>query len=181
MNIHPHRPHAQGFFLLEALLAVLIFSLGVLAMVAMGATAINAQGDAQYRNDAATFANEIATQIWLNVPRTQASAHTPSATRDAAIAAALTANFQHQPTTNSTASGVPCKFSGGAATSPIVTSWVDEVVSGPHALPGATREMQQILVDTSNAGNNMVTIIVCWRAPSDKFERKHTLITYING
>ena len=172
---------AQGFFLLEALLAIFIFSLGVLAMVAMGATAINAQGDAQYRSDAATFANEIATQIWINMPRPTAASHTAPGARDLLISNALTGNFQHQTSTSNTALGVPCNFTGPAATSPIVTAWVNEIVSGPHALPGATASMQQILIDTSAAGNNQVTITICWKAPSDKFERKHTLITYVNG
>ncbi len=176
------RQHAQGFFLLEALLAIFIFSLGVLAMVAMGATAIGAQSDAQYRSDAATFANEIATQIWLSMPRPTAASHTAPSTRDAAIVAALN-NFQHQLTTNNTALGVPCKFTGPASASPVVASWVAEMTdpTKPHSLPGATAEMQQIVIDTSATGNNQVTITICWKAPSDKFERKHTLITYVNG
>jgi len=39
----------QGVFLIEALLGILIFSLGVLAMVALGTTAVSAQSDAQFR------------------------------------------------------------------------------------------------------------------------------------
>jgi len=38
-----------GSVLLEALIGILIFSLGILSMVALGATAVNVQADAQYR------------------------------------------------------------------------------------------------------------------------------------
>ena len=43
----------RGMFLLEALVGILIFSIGILALVAMQATAITAQADAQYRVEAA--------------------------------------------------------------------------------------------------------------------------------
>ncbi len=171
---------AKGFFLLEALLAIFIFSLGVLAMVAMGATAIGAQSDAQYRGDATMYANEIATRIWLNVDRPLAATNASSSQRDSAIKAALL-QFQHQPNTAATANGVQCNFSGPAATSPEVQAWVDEITTGARAMPGSTPSMLQIQVDTSTAGNNAVTITICWKAPADKVERKHTLITYVNG
>ena len=50
----PNRISQAGFFMLEALVAILIFSLGILGLVAMGSVAINAQNDAQYRTEAAT-------------------------------------------------------------------------------------------------------------------------------
>ena len=88
----------QGFFLLEALIAILIFSLGVLGMVAMGGAAIAAQSDAQYRTDAANLANDIISTISLNVDRTTA----------ATIAASLDP-YQHQP------GGANCAFNGPAS------------------------------------------------------------------
>jgi len=64
--------HQGGFFLIEALVAILIFSLGVLGLVAMGSAAIAAQSDAQYRTEAAALADEIASKISLNVDRLNA-------------------------------------------------------------------------------------------------------------
>ena len=49
----------RGVFLIEALLAILIFSLGILTLVAIQTTAISAQSDAQYRSEAANLANLV--------------------------------------------------------------------------------------------------------------------------
>ena len=56
-------------FLIEALIAILIFSLGILSLVAIQTAAMSAQNDAQYRVEAANFANQMMSQIWLNVAR----------------------------------------------------------------------------------------------------------------
>ncbi len=56
----------QGVMLLEALIGILIFSIGILSMVAMQALAIGTISDAKYRSDASFLANQIITQIWLD-------------------------------------------------------------------------------------------------------------------
>jgi type IV pilus assembly protein PilV len=56
----------QGVMLLEALIGILIFSIGILSMVAMQAVAIGTISDAKYRSDASFLANQIITQIWLD-------------------------------------------------------------------------------------------------------------------
>lgn len=55
-----------GVMLLEALIALLIFSLGILAIVGMQATAIQDVGEAKYRSDAAFLANQIVADMWSN-------------------------------------------------------------------------------------------------------------------
>jgi type IV pilus assembly protein PilV len=52
--------------LLEALLAILIFSLGVLAIVGMQATAVQDLSESKYRTDAALLANQILAEMWGN-------------------------------------------------------------------------------------------------------------------
>ena len=52
--------------LLEALIALLIFSLGILAIVGMQATAIQDLGEGRYRSDAAFLANQILADMWSN-------------------------------------------------------------------------------------------------------------------
>ena len=49
----------SGVMLLEALIAILIFSLGVLGIVGMQASAVKASRDAKYRADAGLLANEL--------------------------------------------------------------------------------------------------------------------------
>lgn len=51
--------HQTGSVLLEALVAILIFSIGILALVGMEATAISTVSDAQYRSTAGFLANQI--------------------------------------------------------------------------------------------------------------------------
>lgn len=56
----------QGVLLLEALIGILIFSIGILALVAMHATAVSQMSDAKYRADAAYLADRLIGDIWAN-------------------------------------------------------------------------------------------------------------------
>lgn len=62
----PIRTVQQGVILLEALIGILIFSIGVLSLVAMQSVAIRSVSNAQYRAEAAFLANEILGQIWVD-------------------------------------------------------------------------------------------------------------------
>jgi type IV pilus assembly protein PilV len=154
----------SGMALLEALIGILIFSLGILAMVAMQAA------DAQYRIEAVNAANQLISQMWVNVDRSN-----PGTVQ----AALLT--FEHR------TGGAPdtCDFSGGDATNAAVVAWLNLVQTGKAdgsgstpLLPGVTDTMQQIDVDTGS--NNRVTITLCWRAPNDPAPRRHTVVAYVN-
>ena len=171
-------PNAQGgFMIIEALIAILIFSLGILGMIAMGGTAIGAQSDARYRTDATRLAENMANRIEVNAVR---STDTSLAVREAALRSSL-AVFAHQP------GGVACNFSGDPSLSPLVTDWVDEVMTvGARVpgLPGAVTSGQQILIANTAAGFNRVEITVCWKDPGTAAGtpmRRHTLVTFVNG
>jgi type IV pilus assembly protein PilV len=56
----------QGGFLLEALVAILIFSFGVLGLVGLQASAVEFTNDAQYRSEAAYLANTLIAQMWAD-------------------------------------------------------------------------------------------------------------------
>lgn len=60
------RSGQQGVMLLEALIAILLFSTGILAMIAMQGLAISYASDAKYRSDASFLANELLGQIWVD-------------------------------------------------------------------------------------------------------------------
>jgi len=64
------RPAARnsqgGAMLLEAMIGILIFSIGILAMIAMQGLAVGYVSDAKYRSDAAFLANELIGQIWVD-------------------------------------------------------------------------------------------------------------------
>jgi type IV pilus assembly protein PilV len=169
--------HQQGVFLLEALLALLIFAFGILGIVALGATAINAQTDAEYRTEAANYANEMISTILTNANRVPM---TGIGATGYVVDASSIETFRHN------ASGTtPCEFSGSASTSPLVTSWVNRMttISASNAgLPGATgsgtAKYQQILVDTTDF--NRVTVTVCWKSPKDGVPRRHTVVSNVN-
>ncbi|GBG00965.1 hypothetical protein AZSI13_02920 [Azospira sp. I13] len=66
-----HQPDSQrGIALLEALIAILLFSLGVLGMAGFQAASIKAQDEAKKRADAAFVANQIVGDMW-SVPKEQ--------------------------------------------------------------------------------------------------------------
>jgi type IV pilus assembly protein PilV len=60
------RTAEQGIMLLEALIGILIFSIGILAMISMQATAMRATIDAKYRSEAGFLANEIIGAMWVD-------------------------------------------------------------------------------------------------------------------
>ena len=166
------KKNQHGVFLVEALIAILIFSLGVLGMVAMGGMAISAQSDAQYRTDAANYANEIAAAIALDIAPGNYSTSLPEYANLPIIGGASVSS---------------CVFAGATSTKQVVTDWVARVtgaVDPKRGLPGATVATTQIMVDTSPAAHNKVTITVCWLPPSSAavgpYMHSHTLITYIN-
>jgi len=56
----------QGVVLIEAMIAILIFSLGILAIVGLQATMIKATADAKYRSEASYIAQTRLGQIWAD-------------------------------------------------------------------------------------------------------------------
>ncbi len=54
--------------LLEALVAILIFTLGVIAVMGMQAVSISQVSQAKYRTDASYLANQITGQMWVDMP-----------------------------------------------------------------------------------------------------------------
>lgn len=59
------RRSQSGVLLLEVLIALLIFSLGVLGLVGLQANAIKQSGQSKYRTDATLLANELVGQMWI--------------------------------------------------------------------------------------------------------------------
>ena len=153
----------QGMFLIEALLGILIFSMGILALVGLQAAAISAQSDARYRTEAATLADRLMSHIWVNVDRTSA----------ATIQTSL-AKFQHQ------TGGANCSFTGTASSNALVTDWVSDVTASGTGLPGAVSAMQQITINTASGGFNQVSITLCWIAPRAATTSRHTVVSFIN-
>ncbi|RQO34635.1 type IV pilus modification protein PilV [Herminiimonas sp. KBW02] len=55
-----------GIMLLEGLIAILVFSLGILALVGMQGVAVKQVTDAKYRSDASMLANQLMGTMWVS-------------------------------------------------------------------------------------------------------------------
>ena len=128
------RAQQQGFTLIEVLVSVLIFSVGILAAVGLQASAVRLSTDARQRADATFLADQLLARMLISDPATAAS-------------------FAHYPDGN-----VTCAPTGTASTNPVVTQWLSEVTA---AFPRAAADEQQIIVSGTPA--NEVTVRLCWR------------------
>jgi type IV pilus assembly protein PilV len=149
----------EGVMLLEALIGILIFSIGILALVAMQANAISNVSNAQYRAEASALADEILAQIQLD--------------------------YGNGPAGYSSLSGVNLyAYSGGTATHPPLANWVDRV----RRLPGASTSeaAPSIVVNNVTAFGSIgavkeVRVTVRWRAPTATSVSNHIAIGTISG
>ena len=155
--------HSQrGAAMIEALVAVLLFMLGVVGLVGAMGQVIGNQADVQFRGEATKYASEMMNTIWLNVDRT-----TPATT------VASLQGFIHRPDTADTSS-----FGGADSGNALVTAWVADLSAGAARLPGTTAAMHQIAFDP--ATNNQVTITLCWQSSGDVVPRRYVLRSFIN-
>jgi type IV pilus assembly protein PilV len=131
----------QGVMLLEALVGVLIFSIGILGMVSMQATAIQNSSSATYRTEASYLANQIIGTMWAD--------------KGNLASYALNAN------------ATACAAGGAASNYTNVSNWLsNDVVSLPGntlAASGVQGLNNQIVI----GANNLVTVTLCWKSPKD--------------
>ncbi len=146
------RPSEQGgVALLEALIAILIFSFGIIGLVGAQAAAIKSAADAKLRTDASYLAGQIISRMWGD--------------------RANLADYAHF------TGGSNCSFTGAAAASANVTEWLGSATL-PGTVGYLPNGAAQIVVDT---GTNMVTVTVCWRAPQETVTHNYASTALISG
>lgn len=59
------RSRQRGVMLIEALIAILIFSIGILGIIGLQASAVKQSTDARYRTEAAQLADQLISQMWV--------------------------------------------------------------------------------------------------------------------
>ena len=132
MDTSRHLPvprREAGATLIESLVAILIFSFGLLGLIGLQAASIKNTAEAKYRADAAYLANQIIGEMWADNPANLASyAHNPVGAASAPTASA----------------------SGNTK----VTTWLGNINA---SLPGAASTKQQITVN-AGTGLVTVTI-----------------------
>lgn len=114
-----------GSFLLEALASLLIFSIGLIALVGLAGKAMNQAGQSKARNDASYLAGELIGEMWV-------SASTPAAFDlsgwQARIASALPNGLGTATVTN--AGGTPPSYQVA-----ITITWTDSKVQDGSGNP----------------------------------------------
>jgi type IV pilus assembly protein PilV len=148
-TIQQPKRYQSGSLMLEGLVAILIFSLGILGLMGLQAASIRLSDGAKSRSDAAFLANKIISQMWLQDSTT------------------LSANFGFNAATVN-----DCSV-GAAAAPAALTGWLTNDVA--TTLPGASAGYQKIAV---GAGNN-VTVTLCWKAPSETDWHRYTTTSRI--
>jgi type IV pilus assembly protein PilV len=61
----PRNRHERGFMLVEVLVAMLVFALGVLTIVGLQAAAVQQSAQAQHRATATLLANDLIGRMWV--------------------------------------------------------------------------------------------------------------------
>lgn len=148
---HPTQQH--GSSLLEALIAILIFSVGILALVGLQAASIKNSSDAKYRADAAYLANQIIGQMWVDRGNIPLYAHNPV--------------------------GPACNPTAAASANTNVTDWLAQTST---LLPGAASAKQQITVGALTASSAWpVTVTICWQGPQETTAHNFVATAQINN
>jgi type IV pilus assembly protein PilV len=150
------RKQQSGIMLIEALIAILIFSIGVLGVVGIQASAIAASRDAKFRTDAGLLANELIGQMW-------------SGNREGAI---LQTNFQGD--------GNQGDATNVLVDGPIYTTWMQRVTD---TLPGALENPPQVSVTPGVIGpprtSSVVNITVRWKSATESVAHSYRVIVNI--
>jgi type IV pilus assembly protein PilV len=150
MNSHLNRHLGRtqrGAFLLEALIGILIFSLGVLGIVGLQARAIRFTNDAEFRAEAMYLANSLISQMWTD-NRSQLKSKYDSGGGPGAT------GYTAFKTRVNTA------LAGATIPDPVV------IVDGPPPLPQA-----------NSATSNVVQVQIFWQMPGDPVSLTHNYST----
>lgn len=158
----------RGVTLLEALIAVVIFGIGTLALVGMFARSIGTARDSQFRTEAAVYAAELLNAISGAVDRDPSTGE---------VIPSGTANSLDRFTIKT--SGGLCAFSPQTGTlHPLVGAWKTKV-RGAAGLPWPDATVPvQVVADP--ADHNRVTVTICWRPPGEAVANHHVVSGHVN-
>lgn len=137
--------------LLEALISILIFSMGILAIVGMQAASIKQAADAKYRTDANMLVNQLIGQMW-------AEHASPTFQNDFASGGARVTAWIGSESTSGTVRG---ELPGG---------------NGTVTITPTTTTLSGITSTTSQ-----VQITVSWKAPGETAAHQHIALVQIGN
>lgn len=145
-NLPKRTSHSRGSAIIEAMISVLIFSVGMIGLIGMQSTAIQQVGDAKFRADAAYMANQIIGTMWADRANLSSYAYRSAAAACTAGAPATT----YAPLTN-WVSAVQSNLPGTATYSPSISvntstntvvvriCWAQPAETSPHSFVSVTQ------------------------------------------
>jgi type IV pilus assembly protein PilV len=139
----PIRGREEGVMLIEALIAILIFSIGILAVVGMQSVAIKNVTESKHRSEAAFLAEALLAQMWI----------------DQNINLATQINTSNVNSAN-------YNYAGSGTVPARLTDWVAQVNA---KLPGSTQPgvKPKVTITNPTASGATVKIEVFWQLPEE--------------
>jgi type IV pilus assembly protein PilV len=150
----PVRRYGRGVALVEALMAILVFSLGILGVVGMQARSVQMLSEATLRTQAAQHASDLIAEMWTTDPAQRANLYSSSGSSP----------VRYESWKSKVQSG-PLALPGADASPPVV---VVNTVQTPYSIVGA---------GNSTASN--VTITIFWSAPGSTHSNSYTTTAMI--
>lgn len=154
--------------LIEAMVAVLVFAVGVLAMIGMQTLAVKTASDAKYRADAAYLANQLIGQMWA-ADRSTLTTYRLNCSNTAGCAPATNPSPASDGSTGCSTSNI-----SGLSHPQAVKDWLRQYCS---ILPGADLSAATVSVvqvsptygtSLQTAPTYLVAISIYWQLPTDK-------------
>jgi type IV pilus assembly protein PilV len=155
----------RGSMLIEVLVAVLIFSVGILGIVGLQASSVKASSDAKYRSEAGLLANELIGQMWAS-DRTQATLQ--------AAFNSPTSGASYQAWAWGGAGG------GGNQTAPAAGT-VLQILPGAQSNPPLVVVAPVAAVSALSLPSSLVTITIFWQAPNEAVQHSYVATAQIGG
>jgi len=118
----PHRATMRGAFLIEAMIAIVVFSVGMLAILGVVGKMTISSSDARYRVEAAQYAESILAEMRLYDPATRAAAYASGGTRYTAWTTRITAAGA-LPQTGADSGTLPLDIAFNASQVAITITW----------------------------------------------------------
>jgi type IV pilus assembly protein PilV len=156
----PLHTNQAGFMLLEAMIGILIFSVGILGLVGLMATAAKESAASSYRTEAALLANQIISSARTNVNRTLVAQSPLDTAKERQRAQEITS--------------VQNNFDSHAADPTEFNDWVLNQVN--TRLPNATG-LNAPVVNVANDGT--MTITINWQVPGHTTTSRYATVAQI--
>jgi len=137
------RSREEGVMLIEALIAILIFSIGILAVVGMQSVALKNATESKHRSEAAFLAEELMAQMWIDQNINAAQVNTSNVT---------SGNYD---------------YPGTGTVPPRLVDWVNRV---NQRLPGSSLPggvMPKVTITNQTSSGATVKIEIFWRLPEE--------------